>query len=81
MAGESLEPSRSTSEKNLGISEVLGLDETPRSRERMKFAAAAVLLIEIVAAVLWYSASRNRGAVQYRTAPVTRGDLTVNRGV
>jgi HlyD family secretion protein len=33
--------------------------------------------VGIIAAVLWYSATRNSTAVQYKTAPVTRGDLTV----
>jgi HlyD family secretion protein len=59
------------------ISEVLGLDEAPRSRRWVRFAAAALLLVGIIAAVLWYFATRNSSTVQYKTAPVTRGDLTV----
>lgn len=59
------------------IREVLGLDEAPRSRRWMRFIAAAVLLVGIIAAVLWYSATRNSTAVQYKTARVTRGDLIV----
>lgn len=68
----------STSEDNArDISEVLGLDEVPRSRRRVRLAAAAVLFVAIIAAVVWYSATRYSTAVQYKTAPVTRGDLTV----
>lgn len=59
------------------IREVLGLDAAPHSRRWMRFTAAAVLLVGIIAAVLWYYTTRNKTAVQYRTAPVTRGDLTV----
>jgi HlyD family secretion protein len=59
------------------ISDVLGLDEAPRGRRRVKLAAVALLLMAAVAAVVWYSATRITGAVQYKTAPVTRGDLTV----
>jgi HlyD family secretion protein len=68
----------STREDNArDIREVLGLDEAPPSRRWIRFTAAAVLLVGIIAAVLWYSATRNSTAVQYKTAPVTRGDLTV----
>ena len=59
------------------ISEVLGLDELPRGRRRVKLAAAALLLVAIIAAVVWYSTARNGAAVQYKTAAVMRGDLTV----
>ena len=59
------------------ISEVLGLDEVPRQRRRVKVAALALLLIAMPAAVVWYSATRNNAAVRYRTAAVSRGDLTV----
>jgi HlyD family secretion protein len=59
------------------ISEVLGLDNAPRSRRWVRFMAAVVLLVGIIAAVLWYSATRYGTSVQYQTAPVTRGDLTV----
>jgi HlyD family secretion protein len=59
------------------ISDVLGLEEVPRSRRRVKFAAAALLLVAIIAAVVWYSGRRYSAAVQYQTAPITRGDLTV----
>ena len=64
-------------ENSRDISEVLGLDQVPRSRRRMRLVGAAVLLVAIIAAVVWYSATRNSAAVQYKTAPVTRGDLTV----
>ena len=59
------------------ISEVLGLDEAPRSRRRVQLAAAALLLVAIIAAVAWYFATRSSAVVQYKTAPVIRGDLTV----
>src|SRR5512145_2734560 len=68
----------SASEDNArDITEVLGLDEVPRRRRRVKLGIAALLLLGIAAAVVWYSATHNRTAVQYTTAPVTRGDLTV----
>jgi HlyD family secretion protein len=59
------------------ISDVLGLDEAPRGRRRVKLAVAVFLLVAIIAAVVWYSATRTSTAIQYKTAPVTRGDLTV----
>jgi HlyD family secretion protein len=59
------------------ISEVLGLDEAPRGRRRVKLAAAALLLAAVLGAVAWYSVTRTSPALQYKTAPVTRGDLTV----
>lgn len=64
-------------DKPRDISEVLGLDEVPRGRRRVRFAVAALALFVIVAAVVWYSTRRNSAAVQYKTAAVTRGDLTV----
>lgn len=68
----------SVSENNpQDISEVLGLDEAPHSRRRMKFAALALLFIVMVAAVAWYSVTRTSTAIQYKTARVARGDLTV----
>jgi HlyD family secretion protein len=59
------------------ITEVLGLNEVPRARRWARFTAAALLLLAIIAAVAWYSATRYSAAVQYKTAPITRGDLTV----
>ena len=59
------------------ISEVLGLDEVPRGRRGVRFAVSALALLVIVVAVVWYSTKRNSSAVQYKTAAVTRGDLTV----
>jgi HlyD family secretion protein len=55
----------------------LGLDEVPRGRRGVRFAVAALALLVIVVAVVWYATTRNSAAVQYKTAPVTRGDLTV----
>jgi len=59
------------------ISEVLGLDEVPRGRRRVPLAVSVLALVVIVVAVVWYATTRNGAAVQYKTAPVTRGDLTV----
>jgi len=59
------------------ISEVLGLDEVPRGRRRGPLAVSVLALVVIVVAVVWYATTRNGAAVQYKTAPVTRGDLTV----
>lgn len=58
------------------IAEVLGTDDV-HSRKRFVFAAAAILLAALIAALIWYLATRNNATVQYKTAPVTRGDLTV----
>jgi HlyD family secretion protein len=64
-------------DKPRDIRDVLVLDEAPRSRAWLRFIGAAALLAGIVAAALWYYTTRNNITVQYRTAPVTRGDLTV----
>ena len=58
------------------IGEVLGTGEV-HSRKRFALATAAVLLAAMIAALVWYLATRNNATVQYRTAPVTRSDLTV----
>jgi HlyD family secretion protein len=58
------------------IGEVLGTGEV-HSRKRLALATAAVLLAAMIAALVWYLATRNNATIQYRTAPVTRGDLTV----
>ncbi len=59
------------------IREVLGLDEVPRGRRRVPLAVSVLALVVIVVAVVWYATTRNSAAVQYKTATVTRGDLTV----
>jgi len=59
------------------ISEVLGLGELPRGRKHVRLAIAALALLITIPAVVWYSTTRKSAAVQYKTAPVTRGDLTV----
>jgi HlyD family secretion protein len=59
------------------ISEVLSLDEVPRGRRRTRLAVATLALLLILATVFWYFTTRNSAAVQYKTAAVTRGDLTV----
>ena len=64
-------------DKARDITEVLGLDEAPRARRWVRFAAAALVLLVIIGAVMWYSTTLYSPAVQYKTAPVTRGDLTV----
>lgn len=67
-----------TSEDTRDIREVLGLEVVPVSRRVVNFGAAALLLAAILGVVVWFSAIRNSSAVQYKTAPVTRGDLTVS---
>jgi HlyD family secretion protein len=59
------------------ISEVLRLDEPPQGRKVVRFAVATLVLLLIVATAFWYFTTRNGAAVQYKTAAVTRGDLTV----
>jgi len=59
------------------ISEVLGLDEVQRGRRRVPLTVSVLALVVMVVAVVWYAMTRNGAAVQYKTAPVTRGDLTV----
>jgi HlyD family secretion protein len=59
------------------IHEVLGLDEAPRGRKRARFAVVGLGVLLVVAAVVWYSTTRKSAAVQYKTAAVTRGELTV----
>jgi HlyD family secretion protein len=58
------------------IGEVLGTGEV-HSRKRFALATAAVLLAAMTAALVWYLATRDNATVQYRTAPITRSDLTV----
>lgn len=69
-------PKNDSAESGRDIREVLGLEEAPRSRKRLKLAAAIFLLLAVAAAVASYFASRGE-VVRYRTAPITRGDLTV----
>lgn len=59
------------------IKEVLGLGEAPRSRKLVRFGAAALLILATIAGVVWYLAARDSIPIQYRTAQVNRGDLTV----
>lgn len=58
------------------IGEVLGTGQV-HSRKRLALATAAVLLAAMIAALVWYLATRNNTTVQYRTAPVTRSELIV----
>jgi HlyD family secretion protein len=59
------------------IREVLDLDETPRSWGWVHFAGTAVALLMIIVGIGWYWTARKSLGVQYKTSPVTRGDLTV----
>ncbi len=59
------------------IAEVLGLDEAPRGRRRARIALVTTALLGVIAASVWYFTTRDSATVQYRTARVTRGDLTV----
>lgn len=58
------------------IAEVLGLDQAPRHKLG-RWVVVGLALLAIVGAVAWYVSGRNSAAVQYKTMPVTRGDLTV----
>ncbi len=60
------------------IRKVLGLGEAPQGRRRARVAVIALALLLMVGLAIWYSTARNGAAVQYRTAEVTRGDLTVS---
>lgn len=60
------------------IRKVLGLGEAPQGRRRARVAVIALALLLMVGLAIWYSTARNGAAVQYRTAKVTRGDLTVS---
>jgi HlyD family secretion protein len=60
------------------ISKVLGLDDSPRRRGPTRIVVVALIVLVIVALAIWYAAARNGTAVQYKTAKVTRGDLTVS---
>ena len=68
------QPPRQSSDE---IAATLGLGSTQRRRRRRYLisAAALVILVLAVGAYLWLGAEGD--AVQYRTAAVTRGDLTV----
>ncbi|MGZ8445771.1 MAG: efflux RND transporter periplasmic adaptor subunit, partial [Candidatus Binatia bacterium] len=60
------------------IRKVLGLGEAPQGRRRARVAVIALALLLMVGLAIWYSTARNGAAVRYRTAKVTRGDLTVS---
>jgi HlyD family secretion protein len=59
------------------ISEILGLGEAKPARRYGRYVFFAALLLTITGALLWYSSARNDRRVQYRTATIDRGDLTV----
>lgn len=60
------------------IRKVLGLGEAPQGRRRARVVVIALALLLMVGLAIWYSTARNGAAVRYRTAKVTRGDLTVS---
>ncbi|MGZ8530795.1 MAG: efflux RND transporter periplasmic adaptor subunit [Candidatus Binatia bacterium] len=60
------------------IRKVLGLGEAPQGRRHARVAVIALALLLMVGLAIWYSTARNGAAVRYRTAKVTRGDLTVS---
>ena len=60
------------------ISKVLGLDEAPQRRNRTRIAVVALIVLVIAALAIWYATASKGTAVQYKTAKVTRGDLTVS---
>ncbi|MGE0821142.1 MAG: efflux RND transporter periplasmic adaptor subunit [Candidatus Binatia bacterium] len=59
------------------IGEVLGVNEGRERRKHLTFAVTGLLLAAVIAAVTWYLTTGNRDIVQYKTAAVARGDLTV----
>jgi len=59
------------------INEVLGLDEAPSRRKAGRWLIVGVALLAIVGSLAWYLSRRSGAAVQYKTVPVTRGDITV----
>jgi HlyD family secretion protein len=59
------------------IGEVLGVNEGRERRQRFTSAIAALLAVGIIGAVVLYLATGDSTVVQYKTAAVTRGDLTV----
>jgi len=59
------------------IREILGLDERSSGRKLFRIILAIVIVLAVVAATVWYFTIRSGDAVQYITAKVTRGDLTV----
>ena len=58
------------------IAATLGLRRSQRGRRRT-YIGVAVLVAVLAAAAAWLWLRPDPGAVQYRTEPVTRGDLTV----
>jgi HlyD family secretion protein len=59
------------------IKEILGLGEAPRRRRFLRAVALTVLILALIGAGVWYIAGREGDTMRYRTAAVTRGDLTV----
>ena len=59
------------------IQEILGLDEHAGGRKLFRFVVAAVIVLGVVVATVWFFAVRGSDAIRYVTVKVTRGDLTV----
>jgi HlyD family secretion protein len=59
------------------IKQVLGLDQLSAARKWGKVAVVALLVLALTAAVGMYLTSGNGATVQFQTAEVQRGDLTV----
>jgi len=59
------------------IQEILGLDERAGGRKFFRFVVAAVIVLGVVAATVWFFAVRGGDAIRYVTVKVARGDLTV----
>jgi ABC-type antimicrobial peptide transport system permease subunit len=59
------------------ISEVLGLDQQSAGRKWVRFAVGSLVVLVLIAVVGMYLISGNGSTMQFKTAEVKRGDLTV----
>ena len=65
------------SETSGAISQVLRLDQPSAGRKWVRFAIGALVVLALLAVIGMYLTSGNGSTVQFETAEVTRGDLTV----
>lgn len=68
---------RHDSDASGDISQVLGLDQQSVGRKRVRFALGALVVLVLIAVVGMYLISGNGSTLQFKTAEVKRGDLTV----
>jgi HlyD family secretion protein len=74
--GVSRVPNNSTDTAS-DIRQVLGLDQPSTGRKRASFVVATVVLLGLIAVAIVFLTSGNDAAMQFKTAAVQRGDLTV----